>query len=381
MSKKFKIIIAMIIIGIIAGEIVSCLGKKFEQQKQLHLRVVLDQLDSKLRENGVNICLIQPRLRDRRNLLVMLDFWETDTPQVLKKLEIIEDTVYQYAQKADERIRGPVIKYLDEDGFNLEDTLEAKEEVALDVTQAEYYDVVQRFTNDLTEKIKQRFSKEIAPERFRVKLIADVKYDVTLDAYSPKKLFFFARFLSADTDQLQAVRIAYKKISGFKVARGDQIYFYNLEPEEYKIIEHLAAIMDSKVKKEISAQAVVFDPLSGLRLDTKIPTAKMKISPVSTGFSPAPSPAAAGETVSTPIPEETVGPSTPTPTPEETIAPSPYESTEVTPAVKPSATIQPSVTSSPTPQKIEPTSSHQEKTTPDNEPDKPSPPAADDKLG
>jgi len=265
MSNKLKIVISIIIISLIGSVIASRLGCKFEQQKRIQIREELLKLDSKLRREGVNICLIQPIHGNKRKLIVMLNFWENDPEQIKKRLDSIKDTIYKYVIKVNGTTSAPVIKYLDDEGYNLDDTLQAQLEMNIDETEAEYYDVVRKFTLGLDKKLKEEFSKVINGANFDIRILADVKYDVTTDSYSPKKLFFYARFNNASTDQLQKVRIIYKKLSGFKVSRGDKIYFYNLKPEEFKLVRELTFIMTTKESEDVTVQAIYFDPVSTMK--------------------------------------------------------------------------------------------------------------------
>ncbi len=321
MSNKLKIVISMIIISLIGGAIASRLGYKFEQQKRIQIREELLKLDSKLRREGVNICLIQPVHSNKRKLIVMLNFWENDPEQIKKRLDSIKDTIYKYATKVNGTTSAPVIKYLDDEGYNLDDTLQAQLEMNIDETEAEYYDVVRRFTLELDRKLKEEFSKVINRANFDIRILANVKYDVTTDSYSPKKLFFYARFNSASTDQLQKVRIIYKKLSGFKVSRGDKIYFYNLKPEEFKLVRELTFIMTTKETEDVTVQAIYFDPVSTMKQIINNVNKERNIMPTTIFESPSPKPSMI-PTPSMVLPTPSPSP-TPTSTPQNFPTPSP----------------------------------------------------------
>jgi hypothetical protein len=262
--SKLKTFISLLLIALITAAIISQLGFKIEQQHKLYNRSELEKLDASLRELGVEVCIIQPASFARGDFIVMISFWEKNHQDIQERMSKIKAAVVEYARRSDDDIRSPVIEYYDSDGFILEDTLRAMSQAEIDETQPEYFDVIVRFTRDLKDRLNRNFSEHMEQTNFDTKIIADVKYDVTLDAYSPKQIFFYARFNNANTEQLKSIRIQYKRISGFNETRGDVIHFYNLNNREYAVVESLIRKMN-EIKKDQTAElrnrTVFYDPL------------------------------------------------------------------------------------------------------------------------
>ncbi|MFP4498341.1 MAG: hypothetical protein ACLFQV_09045 [Vulcanimicrobiota bacterium] len=260
MANRLKIVFALLIIVVISGLIISRIGYKLRQQERLYNRNELRLMEGKLRKQGVRTCFIQPRYGNRENLVVMMDFWENDEEKIMENLEEIKSTVNQYTSKADNNITTPIFKYLDNDGYNLEDIIRTRKDIEQSDTYFEYYDIVDRFRTELRSKLTIAFDEIIDPENYKFKIIADINYDVTLDTYSAKKIYFFAIFNEADTEQLKAIRIAYKRIADFDIARGDKIFFYNMKNYEFELITVMRNLME-KDNTEAVTQVVVFEPL------------------------------------------------------------------------------------------------------------------------
>jgi hypothetical protein len=262
--SKLKTTILILLIVLIITVVISQLGFKIEQQQKLYNRSELAKLDAGLRELGVETCIIQPVDYNRVNFIVMLSFWEKNNQDILDRMGKIKTTINDYAKRSDDDVVSPVIEYYDSDGFILEDTLKALVQTEIDETQPEYFDVIVRFKRELMDRLNQNFINYIEQTNYHTKIIADVKYDVILDAYNPKRLFFYARFNNANTEQLKAVRIQYKRISGFNELRGDVIHFYNLNNSEYAVVERLARIMGETKRTRTAAlrnRTVFYDPL------------------------------------------------------------------------------------------------------------------------
>ncbi len=327
-NKKLKIIVFFSMAVVILTVIGYHMGGKLTQQERLYMRNELNHMDARLRELGVNTCIIQP-LEERSNrLFVMLSFWESDESEILNRKDQIKKIISDFAKM--EGIRSPVISYLDENGYDLGDVLRAQADVGVDKTEAEYYSVVNRFSSVLEERLRNVFNRDVNPNDYQIKVIADAEYDVTLDTYGARKLYFFARFRDANTRQLQAVRIAYKRVSSFNVARGDKIYFYNHTPREYVLINGMKRLMDRQKKAEIRDRAVLFSPIRGAFEDAPPAATPQTTSTHEPAITPDSSPTATPmeEPVLTPVttPMETpLG--TPASTPEAT--PSPEDSTPV----------------------------------------------------
>ena len=126
--------------------------------------------------------------------------------------------------------------------------LKAESQLAINETQSEYYAVVKKYNEDLEAKLKKSFNQIMPSERYHIKIISDVSYDVTLDKYNANKLILFANFKNASTEELQNFRIMYKKIINFNHKRGDEIYFYNLPVQTFdKIVELRRLIRQEEV--------------------------------------------------------------------------------------------------------------------------------------
>jgi hypothetical protein len=345
-NKRLKIIIYLLLLAILAGAVVYFLGGKLEQQARLQMRDELSKLDAQVRELGVNICLIQPREHKSNRLLVMIDFWESDKHKILENLDKIKKEVSNYCRK--EGIASPLITYMDPGGFDLEDTLRAEADVNLDETEAEYFSILNKFSTDLEGKLEEAFSREIEPWQYRLRIIADAQHDVTLNAYSARKVYFFARFKNADTSQLQAVRIAYKKISGFKLERGDKIYFYNQKTPDFLLTDRMKKLLDAEKARPNRVNTILFldFPESGALPDNQPPAqGRQPALPAKTSLplTPSPSPASGASPALTPELSPSGQPSLTAPALEDPAgSPSPVES----PSPSPTGTLMPGVSGS-----------------------------------
>ena len=264
MINRIKIALCLILITIIAGIIGYVFaGYKMDQMRKLFLREKLMKLEVRLRDNGVRACLLQSDSSSdaipKGHLIALLDFSEKDYQQIKKNMENIESIINEYVRTENKDRQILAIKYLDADGFNLEDTLKGYLEMKVDETDVEYYSVIKEYNNQLSEDLWEIFdAMDVSRNSLRFKIISDVVYDVTLETHSVKKQYFYARFRDLKKEQLLDARILYKKAGGFDLARGDKIYFYNLPTQEFLLINRMVA---TSKKISITDQVIYLDEI------------------------------------------------------------------------------------------------------------------------
>jgi hypothetical protein len=193
--------------------------------------------------------------------------------------------VLQYTKKSDKSTKSPAIKYFDASGFPLEDILKANEKIMIDESQPDFFEIINRYSKDIEFKLRSSLKDIMDPNSYRIKVIADIKHDVTLNTYSPKQIFFFARFSYAETDYMKTTRIQYKRIANFNEERGDEIHFYNFKPHEFALLDSMTKEMEiykNSIQKETKTQTVLFEPidLSQLQVSNFSEQNLLKSSPV-----------------------------------------------------------------------------------------------------
>lgn len=347
---------------------------KMDQQRKLFLRQKLSDLESQIHEAGVHLCILQSHNSSSAipegNMICLLDFWEKDFEIEQKNLNKIKDIINKYVklQNVDQQTRA--IVYLDADGFDLEDTLNGRVDMKVDMSDSEYYSVIKIYNQRLETELWQAFEyglsfmkiedvqnwdvlmdvlnkqesepvnrvwvflnqdcKQIIenwavgiplddkskatminglnqiikngdfydfqvfaqlkktpeceklitdgldditqiqvqrlnrllidavfpdvvdePESYpnlgkkdlKMKIVSNVTFDVTTAKVNVQKQYFYARFNEVGIKKIQEVRKIFKKVAKFDLTRGDKIYFYNLQKNEFRLVENIVKVL------------------------------------------------------------------------------------------------------------------------------------------
>lgn len=260
MINRIKIAVCLAIITLIAGIIGYFFAEhKTDQMRKLFLREKLIKMEDQLRELGVRLCIIQSdsssNALSRGHMIALLDFEEKGYQQIKENLSKIQSVVSEYIRTENAERQILTIKYLDSEGFNLENTLRGQLDLKVDETDAEYFSVIREYNNKVSEGLWDAFDAPgIDKDSLSFKILSDVVYDVTLEVYHVKKQYFYARFRNLDKEKIQDARIIYKKVGGFDLSRGDKIYFYNLSDGEFKLINKMVGLK----KRIINSTRVIY---------------------------------------------------------------------------------------------------------------------------
>lgn len=260
MINRIKIAICLITITVIAGIIGYFFADyKMDQMRKLFLREKLMKMEGQLRELGLRLCIIQSDASSnalaRGHMIALLDFDEKDFQQIKTNIDKIEAIINEYVRTENEDRQLLAIRFLDADGFNLENTLKGQLDLKVDETDAEYYSVIREYNNKLSDELWEALDAPgIDRNSLSFKILSDVVYDVTLEIYKVKKQYFYARFRNLDKEKLQDARIIYKKVGSFDLSRGDKIYFYNLSDGEFKLINKMVGMR----KKITSSTKIIY---------------------------------------------------------------------------------------------------------------------------
>lgn len=265
MLGRLKMPICILIITIIAGAIGFLFaGRKLEQQRRLFLKQRLMKLDNQLRELGVQACIIQtsdssPSIK-HGHMLALLDFWETDYDKISKNLEKIKDTINAYVKLRNNERQVGAIRYLNKDGFDLEEILKGKIITELDEKDFEQNEAIKEYTNELTEKLWAAYEAlQLNRKDLRFKIIPQVTIDDTTEQVKAEKKYFYARFNNITNIELRKeIRKVYKRLSSFDLSRGDKIYFDNYPRGNYDLINRMIKYTGGAL---LSDQVILIDKL------------------------------------------------------------------------------------------------------------------------
>jgi hypothetical protein len=240
-----KIVFILIIAFITATISFYFATEKLEQQTTLFQREKLMNIGQNIEDLGVSLCVIETdkgsSAVEKGSIIVMLDFWEKDNKQIQKNLDKIKELIKEYLNTCNEDLQTKIIKFVDVDGFNLDEVIAGKIEMQLGSADSEFLYTVNKFNSKQEGNLWVAFEQAgFKKTDMQIKVLSDVVYDETVDSYSVNKLFFFARFNNLDSEKRQLIRIIYKKTADFKPDRGDRIYFKNVTSEEFLLIKFMS---------------------------------------------------------------------------------------------------------------------------------------------
>ncbi|MCD4782593.1 MAG: hypothetical protein K8T10_02055 [Candidatus Eremiobacteraeota bacterium] len=265
MLGRLKMPICILIITLIAGAIGYLFtGQKLEQQRRLFLKQRLTKLDNQLRELGVQVCIIQtskssPSIK-HGHMFALLDFWETDYDKTSKNLEKIKDTINEYVKLRNNERQVGAIRYLNKDGFDLEEVLKGQIKTELDEKDFEQNEAIKEYTAELTNKLWAAYEAfQLSRKDLRFKIIPQVTIDDTTEQVKAEEKYFYVRFNNITNIELRKeIRKVYKRLSNFDLARGDKIYFDNYPRENYDLINRMTKYAGVS---PLSDQVILIDKL------------------------------------------------------------------------------------------------------------------------
>lgn len=162
MIKRMKMIICLVLITLIGGVIGFYFAvNKLGQQRKLFLRQKLRELEAQIYEKGVKLCILQhgtpSSTMPEGSMIALLDFWEQDYNEISENIDDIKAIINLYVKTLDKDRLAKAIRYLDVDGFSLDEIIRAHNEIDVDTTDAEYFSVVKKYNTDVETELWEVF--------------------------------------------------------------------------------------------------------------------------------------------------------------------------------------------------------------------------------